>query len=123
MGSSRRRRRRPMAAAPPARAHRVASRYEPMHARRAARVAPERRAGMVAGKAARFGFLNGRSILARRAVGQQVAARVGGTELLPVGMQLDLWLAVAERQRMRPTPSAMERSMQAAQLRASQGIA
>src|SRR4051812_36993029 len=91
----------------------VAARMQPMHSRRRTRLGPQQRAGMVAGKMARFGFLNGRSILARRMLGQDVSARVDGTDLLPVGMQLDLWLAVAERerQRMRPTPSQLERSM------------
>ncbi|MEY2461253.1 MAG: hypothetical protein QOG30_3083, partial [Acidimicrobiaceae bacterium] len=105
--------------------HAVAARYEPAHVRRLARVAPERRAGAVAAKSARFGFLNGRSILARRALGQHVSARVSGTALLPVGMQPDLWMAIAEqeRQRMRPSPSRLEQNMQAAQRREVQRTA
>ncbi|MEY2451734.1 MAG: hypothetical protein QOD92_1308, partial [Acidimicrobiaceae bacterium] len=100
----------------------VSARLQPLHLRRRTRIAPEHRAGVVAGKASRFGFLNGRSILARRMLGQSVSARVDGTDLLPVGMQLDLWLAIAERERerMRPTPSRMEQNMQMAQRRAIQ---
>jgi hypothetical protein len=100
----------------------VFARFTPPHARRAARIAPERRAGMVAAKAARFGLLNGRSVIARRVMGERVAARVSGTELLPVALPTDLWLAVAEneRNRMRPTPSPLEQHMRAAQVRAAQ---